>query len=311
MSDRRFAWILVLMLILAACPAVAEDARTFVPTAQWEPPVIDESCRDTEPWLLVLKVAQEEMGYKEGPLSNQTKYGKWFSNRRSAWCAEFLTWCVNEADTRYGTEMLKTTYPWYGGSDEGAPWFKARGRLVSDNGVMPGTNEKQWLAGADRYMNEHEYVPYPGDYLWIFYYSRKQGTDHVAIVEGVSRNEDGSLLVHVIEGNNPDTVQRAEYALDYKLIYGYGTPVKRAYTNLRLYYTSDEVTLLARQLEALDYYKKPKAGYPSQMDKTLQTALYRFKLDQKLSGGKIMDLNTWNALNEALAEKGITLKDGE
>lgn len=58
-----------------------------------------------------------------------------------------------------------------------------------------------WLIGADAYLENHEYIPSPGDYMWFSYYSPKKRTDHVAIVEGVSQNPDGSLLIHVIEGN--------------------------------------------------------------------------------------------------------------
>ena len=93
--------ILMLMLCLMLVhPAYAEETD-YPLTSEWEPPVITEDCIETEPWLLVLKIAQEEIGYVEGPLNNQSKYGEWFCQRRVAWCAEFLTWCVNEADTRY------------------------------------------------------------------------------------------------------------------------------------------------------------------------------------------------------------------
>ena len=81
-------------------PAVFPEDRVLAATETWEPPVIDESVKDTEPWLLVIKVAQEELGYTEGPASNETKYGQWYAGRRSAWCAEFLSWCVNESDSR-------------------------------------------------------------------------------------------------------------------------------------------------------------------------------------------------------------------
>ena len=293
--------ILMLMLCLMLVhPACAEETD-YPLTSEWEPPVITEDCIETEPWLLVLKIAQEEIGYVEGPLNNQSKYGEWFCQRRVAWCAEFLTWCVNEADTRYGTELLRNVYPWYGTSKEGAPWFMARGRFVSDTGIVPGGREKQWLIGADQYMQEHEYIPSPGDYLWIFYYSTKQGPDHVAIVEGVSRDENGELQIHVIEGNNPDRVQRAVYPHNYKLIYGYGTPDRHAYTNISLYDRGDDVQVLEDILVA-DGIMKPRTQYKDQMDKKLRDALKTYQRKHGLTVTGTWDLETRTYMESLGAE---------
>lgn len=293
--------ILMLMLCLMLVhPACAEETD-YPLTSEWEPPVITEDCIETEPWLLVLKIAQEEIGYVEGPLNNQSKYGEWFCQRRVAWCAEFLTWCVNEADTRYGTELLRNVYPWYGTSKEGAPWFMARGRFVSDTGIVPGGREKQWMIGADQYMQEHEYIPSPGDYLWIFYYSTKQGPDHVAIVEGVSRDENGELQIHVIEGNNPDRVQRAVYPHNYKLIYGYGTPDRHAYTNISLYDRGDDVQVLEDILVA-DGIMKPRTQYKDQMDKKLRDALKTYQRKHGLTVTGTWDLETRTYMESLGAE---------
>lgn len=293
--------ILMLMLCLMLVhPSYAEETD-YPLTSEWEPPVITEDCIETEPWLLVLKIAQEEIGYVEGPLNNQSKYGEWFCQRRVAWCAEFLTWCVNEADSRYGTELLRNVYPWYGTSKEGAPWFMARGRFVSDTGIVPGGREKQWLIGADQYMQEHEYIPSPGDYLWIFYYSTKQGPDHVAIVEGVSRDENGELQIHVIEGNNPDRVQRAVYPHNYKLIYGYGTPDRHAYTNISLYDRGDDVQVLEDILVA-DGIMKPRTQYKDQMDKKLRDALKTYQRKHGLTVTGTWDLETRTYMESLGAE---------
>lgn len=293
--------IFIISITMLIGTAVAEE-RQFVSTDEWQPPVIDEALVVDEPWLLVLKIAQEEIGYEEGPYNDQSKYGEWFCGRRVAWCAELLTWCVNEADTRYGTSMLKTMFPYYGSSDEGAPWFMERGRFISDNAVIPVTREQQWLIGADDYMKEHEYIPYPGDYMWLFYYSRKQGTDHVAIVEGVSRDADGALQIHVIEGNNPDKVQRATYAQDYALIYGYGTPVRRACTCIGLNSTGDDAVQLQKDLETLGYYTAPGSGYMTQADKTVIAAVRKFQQDKGIGETGIFDLKTRAAMEKALEE---------
>ncbi len=282
--------IMLLVSLLVVLPVSAEEPD-YPLTSEWQPPVITEECIETEPWLLALKVAQEEVGYVEGPLNDQSKYGEWFCNRRVAWCAEFLTWCVNEADTRYGTTLMNTVYPYVGSSKQGVTWFKERGRFVSDTGVIPATREKQWMIGADRYMEKHEYIPSPGDYVWIFYYSTKQGADHSAIVEGVSRDENGKLQVHVIEGNNPDRVQRAIYAHDHKLIYGYGTPLRHAYTNIGLYDVGDDVIELEKFLVSEGLMKSRK-NIPNAMDKTLQKAVSAYQRKHGLTITSVWDLET-------------------
>ncbi|MBQ8081252.1 MAG: CHAP domain-containing protein [Clostridia bacterium] len=282
--------VVALLLLLLACPSLA-DERVFVPTEDWVPPVIDESVKDTEPWLLVLKIAQEEIGYTEGPLKDQSKYGEWYAGKRVAWCAEFLTWCVNEADTRYGTQMLRSIYPMYGKSKEGAPWFVARGRFVTDDDRIPVTHEKQWLVGDDHYLENNEYIPYPGDYLWISYYSPEKGTDHVAIVEGVSVDPDGELQVHVIEGNNPDKVQRNMYAVSYKLIYGYGTPVRRANTDVGLYDTCDDIFVYQSFLRRKGYLTE-KGQYAKQISRKMVEAMRRYQKDNGLRTSGMLDLAT-------------------
>ena len=282
--------ILMLLCFLLIVPASAQEVA-LVPTSEWKPPVITEACRETEPWLLVLKIAQEELGYVEGPRSNQTKYGEWFSGGRPAWCAEFLTWCVNEADERYGTDLMNNVFPWYGLKKEGAPWFIQRGRFISITGSIPNTREKQWLIGSDVYLKSRGYIPSPGDYIWFYYHTFKQGSDHVAIVEGVSLDENGTVQIHVIEGNNPDRVQRAVYAHNYKLIYGYGTPVRHAYTNVALYDRGDDIQVLEHILVA-DGVMKPRSQYKDQMDKKLKEGLKSYQRKHKLKVTGVWDLET-------------------
>ena len=274
-------------------PAVFPEDRVLAATETWEPPVIDESVKDTEPWLLVIKVAQEELGYTEGPASNETKYGQWYAGRRSAWCAEFLSWCVNESDRRYGTQLLNSIYPRYGKPPEGAPWFVARGRFVTDDDRVPKTHEKQWLIGADHYLVNNEYIPFPGDYLWIAWYSPDVGTDHVALVEDVTSNANGEVQIHVIEGNNPDRVQRNTYPLSYKLLYGFGTPVRRAYTDVGLYDTCDDIYVLQAFLTRKGYLK-PRKAYRTQLTRTETHALGLYQKDNGLTRTNQLDMQTRN-----------------
>ncbi|MBQ6233478.1 MAG: CHAP domain-containing protein [Clostridia bacterium] len=273
-------------------PSVLPEDRVLPATETWEPPVIDpDQVKGTEPWMLVIKVAQEELGYTEGPKKDQSKYGDWYAGKRVAWCAEFLTWCVNEADTRYGTSMLRDLYPMYGKAKEGAPWFVARGRFVTDDDRIPKTHEKQWLIGADHYLVNNEYIPFPGDYIWIAWYSPEVGTDHVAIVEGVTRDAEGEVQIHVLEGNNPDKVQRNVYPLSYKLIYGYGTPVRRAYTDVGLYDTCDDIYVLQSFLTRKGYLNARKQ-YRNSADRNIIHALNSYQRAMNLTPSNHMDLET-------------------
>ena len=270
------------------------DETALTPTAQWTPPDLTALTAESAPELLLLKVAQEELGYVEGPLSDESKYGEWFSHNRCAWCAEFLTWCVDQVDQRYGLDLLENLYPRYGGPSTGAPFFIEKGRFISDNGKLP-TQEKQWLIGSSSYLKANTYIPHEGDYIWFYYHNRSTGTDHVAIVEGVSQEEDGAITVHVIEGNNPDRVQRAVYDLTDKRIYGYGTPVKRAYSNLRLYNNGADVLALQQDMIALGYYELEE-GYEGYFTEVLVQAVKQLQRDCGLKATGIVDMETRSAM---------------
>jgi peptidoglycan hydrolase-like protein with peptidoglycan-binding domain len=274
--------------------ASPETAAPLTPTADWAPPDLSALTADSPPQLLLLKVAQGEVGYVEGPLPDESKYGEWFSHSRCAWCAEFLTWCVDQEDQQYGCHLMETIYPRYGGPSTGAPFFMEKGRFISDNGKLP-TKEKQWLIGSDHYLRANEYIPQEGDYIWFYYHNRSVGTDHVAIVEGVSVEPNGDVTVHVIEGNNPDSVQRAVYALTDTRIYGFGTPVKRAYSNLRLYNRGDDVLALQQEMIALGYYEL-EDGQESYFTPALTEAVKQLQRDCGLKATGIVDMETRAAM---------------
>ncbi|MBR2661976.1 MAG: CHAP domain-containing protein [Clostridia bacterium] len=282
------AFFLMAFLAVSACACEAEE---YVPTAEWEPPVInEEEVSASEPWLLVLKTAQEEIGYVEGPHEDETKYGEYMGDRLTAWCAEFLTWCVNETDERYGTRLMDDVYPYYGHPKKGAPWFIQRERFISSTGKLPTTGEKMWMIGGDRYLKNKEYIPHAGDYMWFAWYTPKKGTDHVALVEGVSVEPDGSYLVHVIEGNNPDRVQRNTYPLTYKLIYGYGTPVRRANRVIRTWNRTDDCKAVMQFLYQNGYLKEKDLS--EQFTDKGFTALKKFQKENGLKISGKVDIET-------------------
>lgn len=288
------------LLLCVACLAASAEERQFVPTAQWTPPDLSQVTSGSPPELLLLKVAQEELGYVEGPRNNQSKYGAWFSGRRVAWCAEFLAWCVDQADQRYGTQLTDNIYPHRDTSGKDVTYFVQKGRFIGDTGKLP-SNEKQWLAGSEEYLKKDEYIPYPGDYILFVWYSRSRGTDHVAVVEGVSRDEDGAIQLHIIEGNNPDRVQRATVALTDKQIYGFGTPVKRAYSVLKLYNRNDDVAQLQKDLITLGYYKQEK-NKEGVFTSKVRSALRTLQKDLDIPVTSVVDIATREAMEEALEE---------
>ena len=294
-------WLLwgALFMLLCAAPFACAQERELVATDQWEPPVLEGLTATDAPELLLLSVAQGEIGYVEGPLSDETKYGEWFCQGRVAWCAEFVTWCVDQVDQRYGTRLMETLFPRYGGPSTGAPFFMEKGRFISDNGKLP-TKEKQWLIGSDHYLKANEYIPYPGDYIWFYYYNRTVGTDHVALVEGVSLDANGEVTVHVIEGNNPDRVQRATYALSDQRIYGFGTPVKRAYSNLRLYNRGDDVLALQNDLSTLGLYTM-ETGQEGYFTDAVDAAVRALQKQLKLQRTGIVDMDTRSGMETLLA----------
>lgn len=140
MKKRIYGFLLLVVFLsalLPVCLAEAMPGETWVSTEEWVPPVIDEAdVLENAPWLLVLKTAQEEIGYVEGP-NNKSKYGKWIGDKYCAWCAEFLTWCVNETDQRCGTSLMNSIFPHYGHPKDGAPWFLERERFISAHSRFP------------------------------------------------------------------------------------------------------------------------------------------------------------------------------
>jgi len=298
---KRTAFLAVLLLLLLIVGLAMAQNRTFVATDSWTPPDLSELTATDAPELLLLKVAQGEVGYIEGPLPDESKYGEWFAHGRVAWCAEFITWCVDQVDQRYGTNLMKVTFPRYGGPSTGAPFFMQKGRFISDTGRLPN-NQKQWLIGSDQYLSANTYIPYPGDYVWFYYYNRSVGTDHVALVEGISQDADGTIVIHAIEGNNPDRVQRAAYVLTDKRIYGYGTPVKRAYSNLRIYNQNDDVLALQKDMVTLGYYTSEE-GQDGYFTKALEESVKQLQRDQKLKPTGIVDMETRNVMETLLTKK--------
>ena len=168
-------------------------------------------------WLL--ETAEAELGYTED--HGWTKFGEWSGDGYAQWCAEFLCWCVDQVDQQHGTSLLRNIFPKYSGTNTGRDWYIAQGRYVARNGHIDGVGY-EWLKGSDHFLQVGEYIPQPGD--WVFFtWTSNTDTDHVAMVEYCTRDDAGEVTIHVIEGNNPSSVQHNTYPLTYNRILGFGT----------------------------------------------------------------------------------------
>ena len=113
----------------------------------------------------------------------------------------------------------------------------------------------QWLRGSDHLMTKNEYIPRPGD-LVFFSYNEAGDTEHVALVESCTRDADGGVTVHVLEGNNPASVQRNQYALNSSQVLGFGTCEDVADTTLRSGCAGDKVRTLQCRLTQLGFLEE-------------------------------------------------------
>lgn len=193
----------------------------------------------------LLYIAEQELGYQE-ETNGVTKYGIWSGDSKAEWCAEYLCWCVFQTDKLYATQLFNKLYPNYSGNNTGRDWFLQQGRYVARRGMVPGWGS-QWYKGDSSVMPENSYVPQPGD--WLFLSTASTGdTIHVAMVTHCAYDAEGRVMVHVLEGNNPDRVQRNAYALDYWAILGYGTVHDVADITLKEGHKGEKVKALQRML---------------------------------------------------------------
>ena len=239
---------LLLCALLLVYPLAAAEGSRIAPAY----PVPDYVT-----WLL--ETADNEVGYVEGR-NNYSKYGEWAGDPNAQWCAEFVCWCVDQVDQKHGTHLLKNVYPRYSGQNGGSKWFTAHGRYVVRNGHLEDWGY-QWLNGEDQFITTGSYIPQPGD-LVFFTWTSDTNTDHVSIVEYCTQEKDGRVLIHVIEGNNPDRVQRNTYDVTYNRIVGYGTVHDVAGWTMRSGNTGEKVRQLQEKLVKVGFMREEQVdGY--------------------------------------------------
>lgn len=160
--------------------------------------LVDAALNEYNNGKLVLGVTQERIlvdkngkpildnGKEQG--DNKTKYGEWYKVNGVPWCAEFVSYCADEAG------ILGIVVPKY----------------------------KSVALGLQQYKNEDEfesrksgYAPNAGDVIFF----NSKGQNHTGIVVGVDSKTN---KIYTIEGNSGDKVAAHYYKLDDKKIVGYG-----------------------------------------------------------------------------------------
>lgn len=237
---RVAAWLLLFCLLSASLPALAEEET--IPPAWPVPDFVQH----------LLQVAGEEIGYTED--HGRSKYGAWAGDAASQWCAEFVCWCVDQVDQRWGTSLLRNQYPFYTSSNTGRDWFIRAGRYVVRKGKVPGWGY-EWLKGRSSFLRSGDYIPQPGD--WVFFnWGGGENTEHVAMVEYCTRDpRTDQVTIHVIEGNNPSAVARNTYDLNSSAVLGYGTVRDVADLIISFGNQGEKVRLLQEKLAYLGFLK--------------------------------------------------------
>lgn len=277
--------LLTLVCALLLLCASAQGEATVIPPAWQVPDYVTH----------LLEIAAGEVGYTEGD-HGWSKYGQWAGDPYAQWCAEYLCWCVDQVDQRYGTQLLRHIYPLYSGSNTGRSWFIRQGRYIVRNGFLQDWGY-QWLRGSESYIRTGDYIPQPGD--WVFFtWTNTQDTDHVAMVEYCTRDENGSVQVHVLEGNAPSAVQRNVYDLTYSRILGYGTVHDVADYTMRAGNSGLKVQALQEKLAYLGYLEAGKAD--GVFGSGTVAAVKAFQAAQGLSPNGIASQATQAAIDQAM-----------
>ena len=295
----NFRCIVLCLLLMCLIPCACAEDLSLCPTDAWTPPDLSNLTAEDPIPLRMLRIAQQEVGYTEDA-NGLTKYVTWFGSANYAWCTEFFSWCVHQADLEWGTEYLGTLYPNTEFATSAGVFYHKYNRYIGADGKS-FDGEKQWLKGEDDYLTRGGYIPEPGDAIFFYLYDKRDKPDHTGIVEGVSQDSEGRIWVHVIEGNIDPFVRRHAYEITDPDILGYGTIETKAYTLLAKYSRYGGLDVLFDELKSLGYKTGPKQHW---LESAMVSAIRAFQKDHNLPITGKMDIETRNALNKALeAEK--------
>ena len=177
---------------------VRDHSTDLKNNAKWEN--LAKEIELTGDWRMdVLLIAQTQLGNMESDTdfimdaegqNGYTLYGEWVGNAYADWCAAFLGWCFEQAET-------------------GAP---ARMAAVSE--------WVEWMKRSNAFRAVGEYVPEPGDIMFIIPNNETE-IGHIGIVEYVTGDAIGT-----IEANVGNMVDRRTYELNDVAIGGYGSMVE-------------------------------------------------------------------------------------
>lgn len=290
---KRF-YLSVISILVALCISTAVFAEKIKPIKP-VPDYVKE----------LLKIASAEVGYTERS-DGFTKYGAWLNDPYAQWCAEFLCWSVNETDKKLGTSLLKKIYPLYGGQNVGMRWFINQGRYISRTGFLNGYGS-QWNRETGELITKNSYIPQPGD--WAFFsYTPSGDTTHVAMVEFVEKTKDKNIIVHVIEGNNPDKVQRNTYKLSDWRILGYGTVHNIADFTLKRGSEGEKVRELQEKLSSIHFLNA--TNIDGKFGLSTENAVKAFQTQNKLEVNGIANYSTQKRLNDYIKKWFSESPDG-
>ena len=124
-----------------------------------------------------VEIALAEVGTKEGPKNNETKYGKFTKFNFQPWCGSFVMWCAAQVKAKMPNVV----------------W-------------TPGGVES--FKGIGEWSNAETAMPKPGD-IAFFDFPGGDKVDHVGIV--VKDNGDGTVTT--VEGNtSPEKKKKGSQA---------------------------------------------------------------------------------------------------
>ena len=140
-----------------------------------------------------LRIAESQLNTKEGH-NNANPYGVWYGNPNNAWCAQFVSWCANEANSLNDNES----------SVYGIPKNQSTSQFIKDYKAM-----NRFAYGLEYSRNkENAYKPKAGDIIFIQWYESGELNGHTGIVVAC---DEATGTIYTIEGNAGDNTDGVYY----------------------------------------------------------------------------------------------------
>ena len=135
----------------------------------------------------------------------------------------------------------------------------------------------------------------------FFTWTGNLDTDHVAMVEYCTRDDEGNVTVHCLEGNTPAAVKRASYDLSYSRILGFGTVHDAADWTIRGGNSGEKVRQLQEKLIALGYL--PADGADGVYGGGTAAVIREIQAEEGLKQTGIANISTQAAIDRRLREQ--------